>query len=306
MITGDHNLPRLTAADPAPRMWTATLAMALCVVALVAAATAIAYSPSVLGVAVTVVDGDMEIPVTTRARYVEDVLKAAGIELGPLDRVDTGLLATVANGMTVRVIRVKEVEEIVEKAIPFETRHKLDRNLTKGQTRIVQSGVEGLKRQTVLVRYENSKPVDRRVISEVVVRPPQAKIVAHGTKEEPKILKTSAGIFRYDKVLVMEATAYEPGPRSCGIHADGITAIGIKAEPGVVAVDPKVIPLRTKLFIEGYGPAIAADTGSAIKGMRIDLCFNTVEEALQYGRRKVKVYILSEGQDVKWQRTSDV
>ena len=98
--------------------------------------------------------------------------------------------------------------------------------------------------------------------------------------------------FRHREVLTMTATAYEPGPTSCGKWADGYTAIGLKAEPGIVAVDPKVIPLGTRLYVEGYGPALAGDVGGAIKGNRIDLLFETVEEALRYGRRKVKVYIL--------------
>jgi 3D (Asp-Asp-Asp) domain-containing protein len=61
---------------------------------------------------------------------------------------------------------------------------------------------------------------------------------------------------------------------------------------GVVAVDPRVIPLGTRLFVEGYGSAIAGDTGGAIKGNRIDLCFNSDDEAEKVGRRTVRVLIL--------------
>ena len=68
----------------------------------------------------------------------------------------------------------------------------------------------------------------------------------------------------------------------------------MKAAPGVVAVDPRVIPLRTRLYVEGYGPALAADVGAAIKGNRIDVFFETVDEALRYGRRQVNVYILED------------
>ncbi|MFS8542968.1 MAG: 3D domain-containing protein, partial [Limnochordales bacterium] len=64
------------------------------------------------------------------------------------------------------------------------------------------------------------------------------------------------------------------------------------AGPGVVAVDPGVIPLGTRVYIPGYGIALAADVGSAIRGHRIDLAFDTYREALHYGRRWVKVYIL--------------
>jgi 3D (Asp-Asp-Asp) domain-containing protein/peptidoglycan hydrolase CwlO-like protein len=93
---------------------------------------------------------------------------------------------------------------------------------------------------------------------------------------------------RSGRVLTMEATAYsalEPG-------LTDTTASGLKAQRGVVAVDPGVIPLGTRLHVEGYGYAIAADTGSAIKGNRIDLCFNTLEEVYAYGRRTVRVEIL--------------
>lgn len=93
--------------------------------------------------------------------------------------------------------------------------------------------------------------------------------------------------------LIMEATAYEPSAISCGASADGYTALGIPAGYGVVAVDPSVIPLGTNLYIEGYGYAIAADVGKAIKGNIIDLCFNTYEEAINFGRQTVKVYILN-------------
>jgi 3D (Asp-Asp-Asp) domain-containing protein len=88
----------------------------------------------------------------------------------------------------------------------------------------------------------------------------------------------------------MEATAYAPWH---GKGVDGTTAIGLRAGYGVVAVDPRVIPLRSVLYIEGYGRAIAGDTGGAIKGHRIDLGFATAREAYRFGRRPVRVYVLS-------------
>ncbi|MCL5985154.1 MAG: 3D domain-containing protein [Actinobacteria bacterium] len=90
--------------------------------------------------------------------------------------------------------------------------------------------------------------------------------------------------------LDMVATAYYAG--GGGINGDGITATGLRATYGIAAVDPKVIPLGTKLFIPGYGPALAADTGGWIKGNRIDLVFNSLEESYRWGRRSVKVYIV--------------
>ncbi len=96
----------------------------------------------------------------------------------------------------------------------------------------------------------------------------------------------------YRKLIDMTATAYGPGYRDNGKWND-LTYVGGKVKKGVVAVDPAVIPMGTKLWVEGYGAAIAEDQGSAIKGNRIDLAFNTRQEALDYGIQKVKVYVLN-------------
>ncbi|MBE3089631.1 MAG: hypothetical protein IMZ45_01165 [Actinobacteria bacterium] len=93
----------------------------------------------------------------------------------------------------------------------------------------------------------------------------------------------------------MVATAYYAfGSGGNDINGNGITAIGLRARKGIVAVDPRVIPLGTKLYIPGYGEALAADTGGWIKGSRIDLCFESLEECFRYGRRKLKIYLVED------------
>src|SRR5206468_1120926 len=82
-------------------------------------------------------------------------------------------------------------------------------------------------------------------------------------------------------------TAYDPGPGSCGPAACGRTAIGLRAGPGVVAVDPAMIPMKARLYVDGYGYAVAADVGGNIKGDRIDLGFHSRGPAARYGRRPV-------------------
>jgi len=89
--------------------------------------------------------------------------------------------------------------------------------------------------------------------------------------------------------VAMVATAYFGG--GGGLNGNSITATGLRARKGLVAVDPKVIRLGTKLYIDGYGCAIAADTGGWIKGNRIDLCFDTLEECYRFGRKKIYVYL---------------
>lgn len=96
----------------------------------------------------------------------------------------------------------------------------------------------------------------------------------------------------YKRVLNMTATAYAPGPLDNGKWND-LTYMGGTVKHGVAAVDPRVIPMGTKLWVEGYGEAIAEDQGSAIKGNRIDLAFNDRKDALDYGIKDVKIYVLN-------------
>ena len=86
----------------------------------------------------------------------------------------------------------------------------------------------------------------------------------------------------------MVATAYLPTDG----EGRGITYTGTRARYGEIAVDPRVIPLGTKVFIPGYGIAVAEDTGGDILGNRIDLCMESYDSCMAFGRRTVQVYIL--------------
>lgn len=96
----------------------------------------------------------------------------------------------------------------------------------------------------------------------------------------------------YKRVIDMTATAYAPGQLDNG-KWNNLTYVGGTVQHGIAAVDPAVIPMGTKLWVEGYGEAIANDQGSAIKGNRIDLAFNNRAEALDYGIKHVKIYVLN-------------
>jgi len=91
------------------------------------------------------------------------------------------------------------------------------------------------------------------------------------------------------RVLVVRATGYSVSVEEG--TGDGITATGVRAGPGVAAVDTRVIPLGSRLRVEEYGTAVAADTGDAVKGHRIDLCFASRGEALRWGVRTVRVVV---------------
>ena len=106
--------------------------------------------------------------------------------------------------------------------------------------------------------------------------------------DEVEEVNPVSGASEYSSVMAMEATAYLPTDGS----GAGITAMGIPATYGVAAVDPSIIPLGSRLYIPGYGEAIAADTGGAIYGYKIDLCMESYRDAMNFGRRTITVYVL--------------
>ncbi|MBE8949005.1 MAG: 3D domain-containing protein [Quinella sp. 3Q1] len=103
-----------------------------------------------------------------------------------------------------------------------------------------------------------------------------------------EVVETPQGYVPYVQMMSMEATAYLPTDGG----GAGITAMGVPATYGIVAVDPDVIPLGSRVYIPGYGEALAADTGGAIYGYRIDLCMEDYYQAMDFGRRNVTVFVL--------------
>lgn len=195
-----------------------------------------------------------------------------------------------SNGVAVNADMSKV--EVKGKEVPYTTITEESDKLTKGTTKVVQKGVNGVNKITETNTYVNNE-VAEVTYKEEVVKEPVDEIVHVGTKEVPTIPNLSTPV-EYSKVLNMNATAYCPCSRCCGSYSNGYTANGMKAGYGVVAVDRKVIPLGTKLYVEGYGYCVAADTGGAIKGNRIDLCYGSHSAALAsgFGHKNVKVYVL--------------
>lgn len=215
---------------------------------------------------------------------VEKALVEAGIELDNY-KVIPDRYVRPSKDMGVFVLQ--ENESIVQnfEEIPYETVTKNDSHMELGEQRVMHEGNTGNKSVFFKVATSSTGELIKTQLTEIILQKPQEKIVAMGTVDT---IQTSRGDLRFTEVRQMEATAYTPWDEGC----IGITANGMKAGHGVVAVDPRVIPLGTRLYIQGYGYAIAADTGGAIKGNRIDLCMETKNEAFSFGRRPVKVYIL--------------
>ena len=240
-------------------------------------------------------DGGVEQKITSVEHNVEDILKDLDIKLGEKDFTYPDLKDKLGQNKTLRIYRVKDEVLVNETEIPFEKEVIKNNKLNKGETKVVQEGKKGLKNTHIKKEYLNGVLTSEGVIKEEVVTEPVKHIVEHGTREN--VVPTSRGGLNYRKAITMNASAYDPSPRSNGKWA-GITAMGTKIRRGVVAVDPRVIPLGTKLYVEStdgtpdYGFAVAEDTGGAIKGNRIDLAHETHQQCMNFGRRNVKVYVL--------------
>lgn len=177
-------------------------------------------------------------------------------------------------------------EETHTEKIRSSIQYQFSRNLRPGRLVKAQEGQEGVLKKTFRVTYIDGKPVAKELLQEAR-KEPQPMIFMMGRGG----MASSRGSFTRRKVLEMSATAYDPSPRSNG--GSSRTRTGARATYGVVAVDPRVIPLGTIVFVEGYGLALACDTGSAIKGNRIDLCYDSSRVVDAFGRQKVRVHILS-------------
>lgn len=244
----------------------------------------------VKAVSVTVVADGRTTTTDTLAHNVGELLKELNITVGEKDVVSADPNAPLTVGMKLQVTRRSEEVQVAQLEIPFDTEKQEDRNMNAGTTREVQAGSPGIKEVKTKVVMEDGKEVSREVVEEKVVQEPQNRVVAYGTAG---VVSRGGQTFRYTKELTLTATGYTAGKES-NPNGNGYTYTGMRATFGVVAVDPRVIPLYTRLYIEGYGPAVAGDIGGAIHGNRIDLCFDSLSEALNWGVRTVKVYILSD------------
>lgn len=266
--------------------------LALLIFLLIAVIPLTAFSYSTRGgmKAIKIIDGDDVYVGYSTAETVAQLLKEKHITLDYNDLSSPGLNAPVQSGMVVLVKRV-EVNEYREQ-VEFSTPARVSRNsaLPAGKEILMQPGRPGLREVVKHVARIGGQPVIDRTLQSRVLRQPERQVMMVGTGRQQPVtvgMPAEAG----GRVVTMEATAYAPDMISCG-KTDGITAIGLRAGYGIVAVDRRVIPLGTRLYVEGYGPALAGDVGGAIRGNRIDLCYNTHAEAVRFGRRMVKVHIL--------------
>jgi 3D (Asp-Asp-Asp) domain-containing protein len=220
---------------------------------------------------------------------VADAIAAQNIKLGKYDRTEPARDARVTSGMLVRVVRINSWTSHVLETIAAGVSHRFDPSLAAGVTRTVDAGAAGKRELTVRYTKCENERAKRIVLASSVVTEPRPKILVHGIGEFTAIFQGVRDAVAFTGTRIrMVATAYVPYCAGCS----GITKLGLRAGHGVVAVDPNVIPLGSRLYVPGYGKAVAGDTGGAIRGNRIDLGFNDLGEALRFGRRPITVYVL--------------
>lgn len=232
-------------------------------------------------------DGNKTIIAEASGYTVADVLENLNIKLNKLDRVSLPLDEIAKEGMEIKIDRVvvENIENKIE--IPFETESRENKDMFEGDKNVITKGEVGQKTESLKNTYVNGVLETTEVLKSEITKDPVKEVVEVGTKKAAAAPNGKNA----KRVIVMQATAYDPS-------AGSKTAMGTRARVGAVAVDPRVIPLGSKLYIESmdgfasYGYATAEDTGGAIKENRIDLFYNSNAEANRFGRRNVKVYVL--------------
>jgi 3D (Asp-Asp-Asp) domain-containing protein len=181
----------------------------------------------------------------------------------------------------------KTENRVERKEIPNAVEYIFSRLVRPGRLVKSQAGKPGQVIRTYRVTLSHGKVVSKDLVKVERIEPTTTRFLM-----APSGMAPDRHMFSRSRVLSMVATAYPPNPRHPWSRTRSHTASGRPAQFGFVAVDPRVVPLGSKLYVEGYGFAIAADKGGAIKGNRIDLCMETDRQCRQYGRHRVQVHIL--------------
>ena len=245
-------------------------------------------------VPVKIICGDLEVKVDTSEETVKDVLqsesdllKDEGIDFCEgLEEEFPDLESKAEGDLTIQVVNVEKHEVKEMETIAYETVVEKDSNLMIGDKEIKTKWSNGQKEVTYEVVYKDGVETNRKATSIRTILEPKNEVVLQGTGS---ILTASRGGGSGKKTIICQSTAYSGHSAT----ASGRTPCRDKNGISTIAVDPTVIPLGSKVYVEGYGYAIAADTGGAIKGNKIDVYFNSSGECSSWGRKQVQVKIIA-------------
>jgi 3D (Asp-Asp-Asp) domain-containing protein len=225
---------------------------------------------------VRLIAGAAESLIYTRADTIGALMAELGIEIQGTDRIFPGLDEPVRRGMSVSFVTFRDGVEFTEDALAYETVVEYDASMLQGQRQVVQAGVDGYVRRQYQVTHLNGQELERVLVDETWVWPTN-EILAVGTRVPVTPAPTRAPVVSQPSVsfegmsCVRSMNVYATWYTAASSGGSGTTATGTAVYKGIVAVDPSVIPLGTRMYIPGYGYGLAADTGGAIKGNIIDL-----------------------------------
>ncbi|SHN70230.1 ubiquitin-like domain-containing protein [Desulfitobacterium chlororespirans] len=224
------------------------------------------------------VDGK-EIDTYLAPRTVEEALDKLDIALNEKDKVSLPMKHMIEAEDEIQVVRVEEKIETMTNEIPYQTVAQSADFPIGLPDKVVTKGVNGQHEQTMKITMEDGVEVAREVLQQEVLRAPVNQVVSRGAQTT---ISRGGKTIEFKRAYLMRASAYSGGGR---------TATGHNVRYGVIAVDPRVIPLGTEVYVDGYGEAVALDTGGAIKGNRVDLYMNTEDACWSWGVRSVVVYV---------------
>lgn len=252
---------------------------------------------------IVVCDANGEKVLKTARPTVGEALLACGIIFDENDEIMPSVDTQTVENMKISIARIEVCEVSEEQEINYEIIEEASDKLQKGAKKLVTSGKNGLANVKYRIVMRDGAEHSREEISREILQEPINKIVAVGTKENAvavaKLASRGGSVSgkSVSKVIICRATAYDGSYETLG-KTNPKTCLGRTPTVGTVAVDPRVIPLGTRMYIETvdgsyvYGECFAGDTGGAIKGNRVDLFMASRAQALSFGSRQVRVYIL--------------
>jgi 3D (Asp-Asp-Asp) domain-containing protein len=237
---------------------------------------------------VTITIGDTQIETRASGATVADALSAGEIILNGLDYTIPPENTRLTPDMNVRVVRVTEEVLAETEPLPYEVIYQADAELELDQQAVIQTGVEGVQQHNIRVRYEDGVEVSRTDEGLSVTQEPVDQIIAYGTNVVLRTIDTAEGPREYWRKLRLYATSYYPK----ALGGDNVTATGMTLQKGVVAIDPKLIPYDTQMYIPDYGIGIAGDTGGPrLSRYWIDLGYSDADWV--HWARWTDVYLLT-------------
>ena len=234
-----------------------------------------------------------EIVVDSYCNTVKDLLKENNINYDKDDIIYPSLNSKLKDYMEIKITYVQQIEISEHSRIAYKTEVKKDSSLPKGVSKVTQEGKDGRKTVVYEEVYYDGKLVSRVVDKEIIREQPINKVVTKGTgtnyvvsslnSSKYSLISNSSSNSKGNK-MVVSATAYS---------GDGITATGTRPRWGTIAVDPRIIPYGTKVYIPKFNMTfVAEDCGGGIKGNKIDIFMNSSSECYNWGVRNIDIYIV--------------